>query len=358
MLLYLGLTALTVLLAYAVNNQSISDTNRITRQQVCNRIFIISIFTLLFIVSAGRYYVGNDYGEYVGTFAKIHMSRKVSSELGFNTVVRAIQILCGYEQFIPVFAVFSFATVAFFLKAIYDQAEWFPYSFFLFMASGYYLSSLNTVRYYFALAIAMFAAKYIIQRDYTRFLIWILVAAMFHKTVLLVIPVYWFASKKWKKIEIAFLLVLCTSLLFFKDFYRSIIFKIYPYYENSVFDTGNTSYSNIIKGLCILVFALLFYKQAIFHNKKNEFYFNLNIGALLVYLFASFIPEVSRIGYYMNAFQVFLIPNILIRIPDKKQRIFFTSAITIAYFLYFAIFMYRASGVELRIIPYATWIMR
>lgn len=356
MLLYIGLTAVTIFLACAVNNRYESDTNVITRQQVCNAICFISIFTLLFAVSAGRYYVGNDYGEYVDIFAKIHLNRNVSSEFGFNAVVRAIQLLCGYEQFIPVFAVFSFATVCFFLKAVYDQADWFAYGFFLFMASGYYLSSLNTVRYYFALAIAMYAAKYVIKRDYVRFLFWILVAAMFHKTVLIVIPVYWFASRQWKKKEIAVILIFCTSLLFMRDFYRKIIFMIYPYYENSAFDTGNTSYINIIKGICILLFALLYYRQAICGNRQNEFYFYLNIGAVLIYLFASFIPEVSRIGYYLNAFQVFLIPNIIVRIPDKKQRIFFTTVIAFAYLCYFTIFIHRAGGVELRIIPYATWI--
>ena len=121
---------------------------------------------------------------------------------------------------------------------------------------------------------------------------------------------------------------------------------IYPYYENSAFDTGNTSYINIAKGICIFIFALLYYKEAIKDNKQNLFYFYLNIGSILLYLFASFIPEVSRIGYYLNVFQIFLIPNILVRIPDKRQKRFFTIIITLAYILYFAIFLHRAGGVD------------
>ena len=376
MILYVGLTIVTVLIACAVNNRyeycgkgnhnrefavwiqpSLEKYAPFTRQQYYNRIFMLTIFAILFLVSAGRYYVGNDYGEYVESFAKIYLNRTVSSEIGFNGVVKTVQFLCGKDQFIPIFAVFSFGTVFFFLKVIYDQADWFGYSFFLFMATGFYLSSLNTVRYYFAMAIAMYAAKYMIRKDYVRFLFWIIIAAFFHKTVLIVIPVYWFATRQWKKREMAVVLALCASLILFKDFYRRIIFMIYPYYENTRFDTGNTSYINIAKGLCILVFALLYYKTAIKDNQQNLFYFYLNIASLLIYVFASFIPEVSRISYYFNAFQVFLIPNILIRIKDKRQKLFFSTMIAMAYIVYFAIFIHRAGGVELRIIPYATWIL-
>lgn len=356
MMVYIGLTIITILLASLVQNQNGAKSCPVTRQQVCNQIAVTAIFVMLFGVSACRYYVGNDYGEYITIFEKIGQNQKVSSEFGFNALVRAVQFLCGKEAFLPIFALFSFLTVFFLLKAVYDQSDWFAYGFFLFMASGYYFSSLNTVRYYFALAIALYAAKYIIEKDYARFLLWIILAAFFHKTVLVVIPIYWFASRTWKKREGAVILALCASLLLFKDFYRSIIFAIYPYYENTRFDTGETSYINIAKGVCILIFALLYYKEAIQDNRQNQFYFYLNIGAILLYAFASFIPEVSRIAYYLNATQIFLVPNILVRIPRKSQRIFFTVVTALAFAAYFAIFLYKAGAVDLRIVPYGTWI--
>lgn len=356
MILYLGITAASVLLANLVKKQREDLPGGLTRQQMCSGLALLSIFLLLFGVSAGRYYVGNDYGEYVDIFEKVSLHRNVSSEWGFNAIVRGIQFLCGKEQFIPIFAFFSFTTVFFLLKSLYDQSEWFAYGFFLLMASGYYLSSLNTVRYYFALAIALYAAKYMIRKEYGKFILWILFAALFHKTVLVVIPIYWFASRNWKKREIAVILVLCSTLLFFRDFYRKIIFMIYPYYENSAFDTGDVSYLNIVKGICVLVFALLFYRETIQGKRQNQFYFYLNIGAILLYLFASFIPEVSRIAYYLNATQIFLIPNVLAGMEDKRKRRFFAVLIALAFLLYFAVFMLRAGGVELRIIPYRTWI--
>ena len=50
------------------------------------------------------------------------------------------------------------------------------------------------------------------------------------------------------------------SLIFGQDLYRSIIFKFYPYYKDSMFDNGQLSYVNIAKCLAVLVLAWFFGK--------------------------------------------------------------------------------------------------
>ena len=359
MLFYLMFTIITVVISFAIKTQYQSNSRiMITRQIAFEKWMLLFLFVLLVAVSAGRYYVGNDYGEYIEIFRKISMDRSVSSEIGFNSIVRMIQLVFGKDRFLPIFAVFSIATVAFFLKAVREQCDWFGYGFFLFMASGYYLSSLNTIRYYFALAIAVYAAKHAIKREIVSFVLWILFAAMFHKTVLVVIPVYLFASFTWKKWQWGLIVAGCASLLLFQNLFRKIIFMIYPFYENSVFDTGETSYLNIVKGIAILLFALLFYKTPAFLRRDNRFYFQLNIVAVLLYVFASFIPEISRIAYYFNFFQIFLIANLLTSIPveEKRKKWVLSLGVGAAYVVYFGIFLLRAGDVSLRIVPYATWI--
>lgn len=356
MIFYLGISIITLLLAGLVQERQENRMYVVTKGNMISRVAFYAIFVLLFGVSFLRYYVGNDYGEYLLIFQKIYNHQQVSSEVGFNLVVKFFQWFLGPDTFIPIFGFFSFFTVFFMLKAVYDQSDWFWYGFFLFTASGYYLSGLNTVRYYFAFAIAVYAAKYAIKKDWIPFLLWILLAATVHKTVLVVIPIYWFATRKWRKTEIGIITVFCISLLLFQDFYREIIFRIYPYYENSRFDTNTTSYLNILKCACILIFSLIYYKQAIRDNEKNRFYFYLNFGGLLLYSLCSFIPEVSRIGYYLVWSQMFLLPNVLVKIENKKQKVIFSILIGLAFLLYFAMFLYRAGGVDLRIVPYQTWI--
>lgn len=331
---------------------------KITRQQMFNNILIVSVFFLLFAVSACRIAVGNDYWVYRSDFLLIEQNRHVSFEFGFVWTVRFLQSMLNHDQYLPIFAFFSFFTVLFFVKGMADQSEQFCFTVFLLMTGGYYFSSLNSVRYYLVLAMAMYSIKYVLREEWGKFVLWILAAAAFHKSVLVVVPLYFLASRNWKKWHMILLAAGCASLLLFQDFYRSIIFYFYPYYEGSMFDTGETSLTNIAKCAAVLFFSLLYYKTAVETDKKNRFYFYCNLGAFVLYVFASFIPEISRIGYYLNITNIFLLPGIVEKIPNRKQRIFWTICITAAFLMYFALFLRSAYYTDIRLLPYRNWIFQ
>ncbi len=357
MILYIGLTILTILIAYRVEPSRVGCPIGLAKKEMQNRILLFAIFFLLFMVSAFREAVGNDYGEYLNIFRKVSENKHVSSEIGFNLVVKLVQYLfgTGVVSVRIIFALFSFGTVYFFVKALYEQSEWFAASFFLFMTQGFYFNSLNTVRYYFVLAVALYSMNYVIKKKWMPFVCLILFAALFHKSVLLVLPVYFLANLRWKKWHAILVGLGCASLVLFPNLYRKIIFTIYPFYENSAFDDNRISIINVLRCTGVVVLTLLYYKQVLKDNRKNQFYFYLNLGALLIYLFGSFIPEVSRVGYYLSISNVFLIPAVLRSIPKKGQRIFFTIAVVGAFTLYFAVFLYRAWDISLRLLPYRSF---
>lgn len=372
MAVYVTLTLLVVAIGLFANNRDyvklhtmprtreLSVGRKTDRQQAVNICVAAAVFLLLAAVSACRIAVGNDYWVYRYQFNLIMQRRHVSYEWGFNLVVWLIQSLFGYDHYLPVFAFFSIATAFFLVKAMYDQAEWFGASVFLLMTGGYYFSSLNSVRYYFVLAVALYAMKYVLRGQYGKFVLWILFAACFHKSILVVIPVYLLA--KWlseRKISKWFYLtggLFLASMVVFQNFYRRIIFFFYPFYEGSVFDKVDISFTNIAKCMGVLALCLLFYKTAVKEHPQNRFYFFLNLGGLAVYTFGSFIPEVSRIGYYLIVSQIFLIPGVLIRIENKKWKAFFTVGAALAFTGYFALFLRSASDVSVRLLPYLNWI--
>lgn len=372
MAVYITLTVLVIGLGFFVRNEDYVKLHidvplrenypvaKRNRQQAINITAAIAVFVLLAAVSACRIAVGNDYWGYREQFNLIMQNRHVSFEWGFNLVVWVIQSLFGYDKYLPVFGFFSIVTAFFFVKAMYDQAEVFAMSVFLLMTNGYYFSSLNSVRYYFVLAIAMYAMKYVLRKQYGAFIAWIVFAAFFHKTILVVIPVYLIAAwlseheiPKWLYVLAGGFLI---SLVVFKDFYRRIIFIFYPYYEGSVFDTVDISFTNIAKCVAVIVLCLIFYKTAIKDNKQNRFYFFLSLAGLAVYTFGSFIPIVTRIGYYMTASQIFLIPGVLRRIENKKWKIFWTTGVVVAFIGYFALFLYTSYDTNIRLLPYLNWI--
>lgn len=358
MVLYIGLMVVTVALSYFVNNRTAAQLNSVSRQQMVNRLCMTCIFLLLFLVSACRINVGNDYGEYLEIFQDIHKGNHVSTEPGFNAVVLAVQFLFGTGQVsaLIIFGIFAFATVYFMLKAMYDQSEWFVYTFFLFMAQGLYFSSMTTVRYYFVLSIALYSMKYAMQKRWLPFLLWIVFAAFFHKSVLFVLPVYFIASMRWKKWHILLGGGLCVTFVLFREQYRRLIFLFYPFYENSPFDNGETSLMSIVKCAGGLALAFLYYKYAIKDKRENSFYFHLNLMALLLYVFGSFMPEISRICYYLSVSNIILVPSVLKSIPKKKQKLFFGTVVAICFLLYFLLYLRGADDVAIRLLPYKSWL--
>ena len=365
MILYITVAAVTVLLAGMVNNRPVTQPYTMTRQQMYNRVCILSVFLILFALSACRLNVGNDYAKYVEFMHLINCDAYVPTEIGFNLLVKLIYGLSGYENFLLVFAVYAFVTVYGFLLAMYEQSDEFPLTFFLFMCLGYYFQSFSTVRYYLALAAALYSMKFVLRRQWVRFIVLILLGSTFHKSLLVVIPLYFLASLPWKKWQLALGMLFCTTFLFAQDFYLKVVVFLYPTYEDTEYLEGGTSYINILRCLAVLIFAgLVLYMQR-HAGKENEmtveddrrfwFYFYLNLGALVLYVFCSFLPIISRIGYYLTVSHILFLPMLLKRVENERWRKLLRLGILLAAILYFAIYMSRAGNDGTLILPYKTF---
>ncbi|MDE5909704.1 MAG: EpsG family protein [Lachnospiraceae bacterium] len=356
MILYIMVAVLTVFLGLMVDNHCKRQSNIVSRQQILNGLCLVSVFLLLFGVAACRLNVGNDYAKYVEFMHLVNCDAFVPTEFGFNWVVKVLYGISGYENYLLVFAFFAFFTILLFLIAIYRQADSFAFSFFLFMAFGYYFQSFNTVRYYLALAIAVAAIPYVLRREWVKFIFLVLLGATLHKSVLVVLPLYVLASWSWKKWQLAIAAVFCSTFFFMQDFYLKAVIFLYPTYEDTEYLEGGTSLVNIARCLAVLILSFICYKKTVKDSRRNRFYFYLNLGALVMYVCCSFLPIISRIGYYLTITHIFFLPALLSGIENKKVRKLFTAGVIGAAVLYFAIFILMKAGNDgLRILPYETF---
>ena len=372
-LVYIVLTVVTILLALFVRNETYvprairggrlyGEMPGCDRQRARNRVAEFAVFCLLTGVSACRIALGNDYWVYKQNFSLISQERHVSSEIGFNAIVSFFQLLFedGKAQYLSIFAFFSVTTIFFFVKALCDQGSDFAFSLFLLLTGGYYFNSLNSVRYYFALALSLYAMKYVLRKEYGKFILCILPGALIHKSILLVIPVYLIAHclakaklKRWHCIVGGAFL---CSLIFCQKLYRELIFMFYPYYRDSAFDQGQLSWVNILKCLCVLALCVICYRSGLRGNVENRFYAVLNLFGLVVYCCGSFIPETSRVGYYMIISQVFLLPGLLHGIEKPWLRRLCYCGVIGAFICYFAFLLKGMYATDIRLLPYRNWI--
>ena len=361
MILYIVVTAVTVLLSYFVCQKQALTTYGTTRRQALSWVCLIAVFNILFLLSALRGEVGNDYKTYAITCHEVWVNGYVVTEPGFNLLVKIIYTIVGHENYIVVFAVFSFATVALFLKTFHEDSDSFFLSMFLFMTLGLYFRTFTTVRYYFILAVALFSIRYVVRKQYVKFVLLILAAAFFHKSVLVVIPLYLIAFYLKKRWQYAFVLAGSLAVFLGKELVMWVALKLYPSYENTSYLNGEggilSNLPNIGRCMLVLILCICFYKETIKGNGRNRICFNLNIMAILLYVCGYYIPLLSRFSYYMMVPHILLVPSVITGIPDAKKRKWITIATLGIGILYFLYFLKTASNEAIRVLPYKTWIM-
>lgn len=353
MIFYIAIAVITCMLSYLVKKPCTASVEG-QRQEAINKVCVTAVFVILFLVSALRDHVGNDYGKYIYNFNEVFYDAYVVTEIGYNFVVKAIYHMAGSMNYYLVFALFSFLTALGFVRALYKESEWFFMSFFLYMMFGMYYISFSTMRYYLVLGFGIYVLQMMSRKKYIPACILTLVLSLFHKSILIVIPIYFLATIKWRKWHLCVMAILASTGLFLQDFYMTILLKLYPSYENVEALGDGTSIVAILRCVAVIGLALLYYKPAIKDNIQNRFYLTLNYFALLLYVFGGFIPELSRICYYMMLSQLFLIPGIILRIPDKNQKQLITGAVVGCAIVYFLVFLLNADKPGVMVLPYKT----
>ena len=366
MILYAVVAATTIALACLVKNQpqpfmgQLHKEKKYTRRQGLNTLSLLAIFTVLFLLSALRMEVGNDYETYVDTIHEIYVGGYVVTEPLFNAVVKVLCELSGGENYLLVFGFFAFVTIGIFLKALYEQADDFSMAFFLFMTLGIYFRTFNTVRYYFVLAITLYSFRYVLRKEYGKFLLLIVLAAFFHKSVLVVIPIYLIANMPWKKWHMAALTIGAAGMVLCQDLIMKVALELYPSYKDTIFLQTETGLSgnlmSVLRCVAVLTLAIICYQDAWKERQENRFYFKLNFLAILLYLCGSFLPLVGRIGYYLMTSHVLFIPAILGSIRNEKKKKIFTLLVILAGVFYFLLFLRSANQPGVRVLPYKSWL--
>lgn len=397
-LFYLVIAAITCVMAGKIQfgqaGGPVWDHGRRTGRSFCNRLLIAGIFCILFGVMALRFDIGNDYRQYTQTAHEAYVGGYVVTEAGFNWLVRLLYGVAGGEYYELVFAVFAFVTLLFFLKAFVRQSVSFPQTFFLFMTLGLYFQTFNTVRYYLALAVALFSMKYVLERDYLKFVFWIGMAALFHKSVLVVLPAYWLASFEWKRWQIAAGLAVSAVCFLGKGLVLKLALVLYPSYRDTVYLEGGGSLTGTLRTLAVLALYVWFVYiywcaceqpgeacrqkmtsirraiRLIVHGDilaqdslkeqswypELRYYGQLNLLALVTGTFFSFLPVVTRISYYFAVSQLLMIPLILQNIKEQRVRRKVTVLIFAVCILYFAVFLLQAHQDGVKLLPYRSWL--
>ena len=372
MIVYLTMTAVVIVLSFFAlsareRNAMCAPTGggMMSRRALLGLISILGIFTVLFLVQAFRLNVGNDYAKYVEFMHLARFGSYVPTEPGFNLLAWLTFRLFGWENFLFCFAVMALITVAGFLFAIDRLSVTFFSGFVMFITLGYYFQSINTVRYYLALALIACSMYYLLKRDLPLFLLLVIAAACFHKSALVVLLFYPAAMIIYRRWYLAVLVCTGALGLILRSQVMDVMLALYPTYkETGLAAGGEGSLMSLARCAAVLVLAILLDRGSILGSRTSDedgearrFYCHCNILALFLYLFFYYLPVVSRIGYFLTFTHIFYIPVMISRMePGLKKRIATVSVLVVcaAFFLHT---MRHAGDDGFRILPYQTFFL-
>lgn len=299
------------------------------------KIFLILSFLTLFLLSSFRYGIGIDYIHiYVKKFYLIS-NGIYNWDIGAIAICKLVNLFSN--DYIYFFAISAFITLFFIYKTIVELSDSSPICLFLFVISGEYIMSYNAVRQYIAIALFVYSLKFILRKDFRRYLFYIILASTMHSSAIFLLPLYFLNRiEPNKKNHLVFLLSAIALLPLFSTVFYSILgLTKYSFYLESSYNSYDPTYSELITFSIIYITSLIFYNKCK-DDQKYRLLLNFELVSLIIALLSFKIILAYRVIFYFRFIQILMLVTISKHIKNKKNRL-----------LFFIIFISMYSGITL-----------
>lgn len=297
--------------------------------------FVFICAAILSSVAGLRYSVGTDFGAYYWGFpsyVKEFDTRIVQwDEPGISLIAKIV------SWFSDDGAVFIFAcavlTVSLFVFTLAKNTNDFFFVVMLYVFTGCWSGCFNGVRQYLAAAVFFAGHRFIYERKFLKFCLVVFLAASFHISALILLPVYFIITKKLDIKKIIFIMISGIALIYSYD----IIFDLVGVIKDSDKDIGGSTYATnnihplrvVISLAPILLYFFLVLQKRSFSGEEN-FY----LGFIFVY---SAVTIATQNSAYLNRANIYFAPFIslsllyLINKFDKSQQFIIKAVALILY---------------------------
>lgn len=180
---------------------------------------------------------------------------------------------------------------------------------------------LSGVRQALAMGFCLISFEYIKQRKFLKFLFWVLIASLFHKSALAIIPMYFFAYFKMDFKNFFLYVIGGVSVVIFRVVLVTILSNVLGY--DGYLDDGGFQGGAVFVVLMYIITIIVayIYKNSLEKEDKNNLlFFNMTFVSFIIYLLRYFINVVERVSFYYQFAFIILLPNVIESIPDKKTR--------------------------------------
>ena len=286
----------------------------------------------LTLISAVRFDVGTDFDGYYKIYLFPNLFPRL--EKGFLVLVNAMRRISADPQFFFVVSSVMICGLVFFVT--YKESTSVPYSLLLFVICRDYFRSMNGVRQYIAIAVAMLALKYLKEKSGIKFFCIVLLATTIHSVAAVFFLLYLLDRVVISPTNV---LMIVFSLFAAGGAFVKIVYPIIDKYteygryfqEGSGYSESDFSAALLLIYLAMFVVATLMFRQ---RNANTTILYNSLFICLCVSVMTAFMPtNVSRITWVLNPVISLYWPEAVKKIPKAKLRLLVNIGVIVGYTL-------------------------
>lgn len=353
------------------------------QRNVRDTLFFIAI-VLLALTAGLRFETGVDWHTYTKLFRETPAfdqitdpaARKkilVLSDSGYTLLMSVVKALGGNIQVI--FFFMAMATSFFLWQALKKYTAYPMVGLMIYYSLIFFVLDMSGMRQAFSVAVFLYAAQYIISRQFLKYCLFITLAALIHWTAFLLIPMYFLLHRR---ISVVFVLIVSvvSSAIFFLNisWMDSIVIYVLPYisdekilekisvYTATKIFTAKWEMNNnnlIMMGTQLLIFFLLLWKYNALQARSKYFvlFFNMYVFQLVLFFIFFEFPEIGfRLRFYFIIATVVLLPLFIDLFVGRWQKTFAFSCLA-----FYALLIGRAYIFEMESViaysPYQNYVV-
>ena len=260
---------------------------------------------------------------------------KNNKDMGFNIFQMILQ-KCTDDPQVMVF-ITALITNILIVSILYKYSRLIELSLYVYITSGMYLTSMNGIRQYLAAAIVFVATKYILDGDWKKYILIVLLASTFHQSALVLIPIYFLIRRKaWSGTTFILLFLAVLIVMGFNQF-SEVFFAVigdtqYGHYKD--FNEGGANILRVAVDAAPLILAYLGRERLRELFPKGDYIVNMALLGSIFMLISTQNWIFARFSIYFGIYQLILISWVVKLFTEKDQK-FIYYAILVCYFIYF-----------------------
>lgn len=307
--------------------------------------FIFFVACILILVPALRTNIGDTY-VYVSSYRQMNGLTLQDiftkfGDVGYYVLMYFLHKISSDPQ-IMIFVTSLVTQVCYFIF-FYKYRSMIELEVFMYIASGYYFVTMNGIRQSLASAILLLGTKYIINRNFKKYLIVVLISSIFHQSALIMILIYFVSIEKaWSKKMFIMVGVAAIGAMLFNEL-MPILFKLlqgsnYAHYEE-VFESGLEEGANVLRvAVAFVPLLLAFLKRKKLENwKSSNVFINMAVVNFIFMIFSLQTWIFARFTIYFNPYNCVLLPYTIRVWDNKKEKRCIYAFFIICYLIFFLI---------------------